>query len=86
MDEEKDGKRYHGEPVESKFLAPFADIPYIFDVEYARPSDVFILKGYFQNLESIENFQFYNDDVIICGFVKTGMWESTVTDLRRVQN
>ncbi|XP_066930170.1 luciferin sulfotransferase-like isoform X1 [Clytia hemisphaerica] len=72
MDESKDIQEYHSEPLESKFMAPFANIPYVSNVHYARPSDVFIPKGYFKNIENIKNFEFFEDDTVICGFLKTG--------------
>ncbi|XP_066936130.1 luciferin sulfotransferase-like isoform X3 [Clytia hemisphaerica] len=65
-------EEYHSETLESKFFAPFANIPYVSNVHYARPSDVFIPKGYFQNIEEIKNFKFFEDDTVICGFLKTG--------------
>ena len=73
MDNNNNQRRLQSEPLKSQYFAPFTRLGYIHDVEWCQELNILAKKAYFDNQEKVEDCEIFDDDVIICGHLKSGI-------------
>ena len=66
-------RQLKSESLKSPYLSPFACLPYVYNVAWCKELNVLGQREYFDNQETVENCELFDDDVIIGGNLKTGI-------------